>query len=531
MFRDHRRIYPSPNRFFDVVTLRLPVGALHFVDIEASDPRAKLGDLAHFRQFKARARGESRPEIVVFGLLEHDRPAGDLFPHLDPITEQGERLVSGNSSITYAMRTLAERGWLHYRRGKWQLAVPETNPKWRAWGQAVLDTLTRENRLWLETDHSPPQDTDLNGINVRQNLIPAGKGGFLSDVVRRKRPRLAFNTSFFLLEDEDFVSHHSALGDGYNLWVADGIIQRPPLYRRGAIWYDTSWHVGRLGLEDVQIILPGGQRLYPAGSDVPHNSVSSGALPFTVNQQSAVTAYTRYHGAVQGAAITGYTPPAKGSLELTVVDRRVVGWKRDGGLLIPQNGFVLSFAPGSLAPGQRHAFQDALRTDFRVSYVFCHPQHHGIRRAIQAGPLLLVDGQRTLVDENWHAQEQFWPSRALPDGRWQIGVVPTDYKFDIDRTRAGRAGLGIDAQGELILVVVAGVNSGMGIEGVDSDGATLNELIELLRDAGAIHAVNLDGGGSTQAYYHGGQIIVPGDRRGQPWVRYERIIPSIGIVP
>jgi exopolysaccharide biosynthesis protein len=45
-----------------------------------------------------------------------------------------------------------------------------------------------------------------------------------------------------------------------------------------------------------------------------------------------------------------------------------------------------------------------------------------------------------------------------------------------------------------------------------------------------VDAVNLDGGGSTQAYYLGGEIIGSGDRRGLPQVRYERMIPSVGLV-
>ncbi|MCP5101067.1 MAG: phosphodiester glycosidase family protein, partial [Chloroflexi bacterium] len=72
--------------------------------------------------------------------------------------------------------------------------------------------------------------------------------------------------------------------------------------------------------------------------------------------------------------------------------------------------------------------------------------------------------------------------------------------------------------------------SGMGVSGIDSTGATLLELAELLQEAGAVTAVNLDGGGSTQAYFKGGQAVVPGDRRGMPQCVYQRMIPSVGVV-
>ena len=42
--------------------------------------------------------------------------------------------------------------------------------------------------------------------------------------------------------------------------------------------------------------------------------------------------------------------------------------------------------------------------------------------------------------------------------------------------------------------------------------------------------MNLDGGGSTQAYYMGGLAIVPGERRGLPMIHYARMIPSVGVV-
>ena len=64
----------------------------------------------------------------------------------------------------------------------------------------------------------------------------------------------------------------------------------------------------------------------------------------------------------------------------------------------------------------------------------------------------------------------------------------------------------------------------------DSAGATLVELAELLSEAGAVDAINLDGGGSTQLFYMGGSATVPGNRYGIPGVRFERLVPSAGIL-
>ena len=75
-----------------------------------------------------------------------------------------------------------------------------------------------------------------------------------------------------------------------------------------------------------------------------------------------------------------------------------------------------------------------------------------------------------------------------------------------------------------------GANHGLAVDGVDSIGATLGEVAQLLKKAGALNAVNLDGGGSTQAYYMGGRALIPGDRRGLHQVHYERMVPSVGVL-
>ncbi len=183
-----------------------------------------------------------------------------------------------------------------------------------------------------------------------------------------------------------------------------------------------------------------------------------------------------------------------------------------------------------LSPASRDELQNILRARFLLDFNFVDPKHQAISQAIQTGPILLQDGQSPLTNTYLEDEEQFWASRTLDTGDWQIGVVSTDFATDIDQSRHGRVGLGIDGNGNLILVMVAGVNSGMAVDGVDSVGATLNELTHLLLEAGAVNAVNLDGGGSTQAYYLGGQALIPADRRGLFQVHYERMVPSVGVL-
>ncbi len=527
------RLHHSKGVFADYITLHFPSEGLRFKNINQSDPLVKIKDIAHFRYYKARIRGEDNPVIITFLSLEQDRPVAEVFPGLSYHTGRGETLLSANSFITHTMRSLLKRGWLYYEKNSWRVAPPASETVWQKRGQSVISLLSTQHRLHLEPGpgRRPPVRLafDAPPLDVYKNLISVGRCGFLSDLVGQERPRFVFNTAYFLLEHDDFFSHHSSLGEAYGLWVAGGTIERPPLYRRGAIFQASNgrWSVSLLGLNDLSLTLPNGLSLFHHNAPLPAKG-----LPFTLNDEgpSELTIYTRYYGVASRGRVLGYTPTEPGRFELTVVDRRIVGWKMGGNLALPQNGLVISFSPDVLSPASRDELQNILQARFLLDFNFVDPKHRAISQAIQTGPILLQNGRSPLTNTYLEDEEQFWASRSLETGDWQIGVVSTDFATDIDQTRHGRVGLGIDDSGNLILVMVAGVNRGMAVDGVDSVGATLSELTHLLIKAGAVSAVNLDGGGSTQAYYLGGRVLIPADRRGLFQVHYERMVPSVGVL-
>ncbi len=523
------RRHHDDGTFSDYVTFRFPANALRFLDVTPGRSVDRLRDVAHYRYVQARARGEASPVIVAFARLAHDRPANRLFPGLSTTAEDGERLFSANSFITYTMRTLFRRGWIRYEQDAWRPAVPPGHATWRRRAAAVLQFLSGRNHICLHTERRSPLDFARLPFSVDHNLVPLAPCGFLADYARHHEPDLIFNTAFFLLEHDDVIHRHAALGEAHSLWAAGGVIRRPPLFRRGAIWQyeDGSWRVGRLALDDLQICLPAGPLLTPRAM-----SPTGDHLPFALNEPAAapVTLYTRYYGVARHGRVFGRTPADPERLELTVVDRRIVGLKEGGDLALPHNGFVISFAPGVLSLAARAALVHHLQDDLLLEYAFARAAHRPITQALQTGPILLQDGDSLLEDGYLEAEEQFWASRTLPTGERQIGVVPTNYKTDVDETRAGRAGLGIDGDGNFVLVMVAGVNEGMGVPGEDSFGATLSELAAALKEAGAHAALNLDGGGSTQAIYRDRRALVPGDRRGVTGRPYDRMVPAAGVV-
>ncbi len=500
--------------FTDFVTLRFAPDKLTLGDIEQTEARPKIHALSYLRYVKALSFGRENPRIITWLRLVPDRPVARLFPTLNTETDDGETLLSANSFITYTLRTLLHRGWLRYSDGYWLARVPKSQPLWRQRATFILTFLRGVNGLHLYTGPGNPLPAadDLKGIHPLQDLIPLDRLGYVREIVWRENPLAAFNTAYFLLEHNDFLSHHSGLGEAYNLFVSDGVIRRPPLYRRSALWQgaDGRWALDLFGLDDMALAFPGD---------------SHDPLTFTLNRPAPITAYTRRWAIAEQGQVVGATPIAPERMEFTIIDRRVVGSKPGGGLEIPQNGFVLSFDPTALAPGLRAALEAG-----RVGYQFRSPAFSQMRQAIQVGPRLLRDGEIALGPTSL-ADEEFWMDRVLADGARQTGVVPSDYPDDVDRTRAGRVGLGITPDGDLMVSVMMGSETkGVKNPALDSAGATLVELAALMGQHGAHDALNLDGGGSSQLFFLGGSTTVPGNRLGLQAVHYERMVPAIGVV-
>ena len=145
--------------------------------------------------------------------------------------------------------------------------------------------------------------------------------------------------------------------------------------------------------------------------------------------------------------------------------RAAIGWTAGGGIEIhwasSRGDSVLAWK----TPPENHPEQPAtLHWD--------EAQRWPVEQAVGAGPALLVGGRiRVTADE-----EVFFGS-AIP------AIHP--------RTAAGRT-----AGGQLILMVVDGRQP-------QSRGVDLEELARLMRSAGAVDALNLDGGGSSALVVNG----------------------------
>lgn len=232
-----------------------------------------------------------------------------------------------------------------------------------------------------------------------------------------------------------------------NRWLSS------PILGRGAIaWNDAGeFQLGRLQLQET-VIAGNGDRLLL-------NNLNSGFV------EKGAARYTPDWGAT-------YTPLLKNETILTVVNNQVIRQQQTQGnqaaIAIPPNGYLLVLRdlqpPTGLAVGSR------LRSEINTNPANFN-QYPNI---LSAGPLLLLNGQVVL------------------------NATAEQFKPPFDRQSASRSAIGRTASGQ---VIIAAVHNRVG-----GPGPTLGEMALILRQMGAVDALNLDGGSST-ALYLGGQLL------------------------
>ena len=490
---------------------------LRFEDLHPMSSYVRQQDIARMNYARARARGDESPHILTWTGMQTDRRASQLFPDLTYETDDGENIISANSFISFALRKLLAEGWLQLHEYisdtyEWKVEIPEENREWRTRADALVRWLEESIQLDLypNVERGSYQPRVFHPFDASHNFVRLGRCDFIRHFVQNHERDVVFNTSHFLHEHDDLISHHSGYGDAIGLMIAEGTVLRPPVYRRGSLLSDGStWRIDTFSLDDIELVLPG---------DISLKSDSESAMRFHLNPDEAqpVALYTRVGGLRVNGKPYDRTPAAADRVEFVLVNRQVLSWKRGGKLQIPQNGFVLSLQDGALPTGAIESIID----DAWVEYDFADAEKTA-RSGIQAGPILLRDGENVL--DQLAASEDFWASG--PD---TIGISPVHMDLTGASQRMARTAIGIKADGDLVLVVVDGCDPAARTE-KDSAGATLREVIDILKSEGAIDALNLSGEGSSHLFVAGGLANTPSDRRNLQGVVYERMLPSIGI--
>ena len=221
----------------------------------------------------------------------------------------------------------------------------------------------------------------------------------------------------------------------------------------GSILFARQIYRGSLYFNDIEIVI---------------NGVNCERNPNTV------VVYNSWNGATTGTNNSG--------IELVVKDNHVTEiFRGKGNNAIPTDGIIIS-ATGTVAENFAN-LQVGDRLKFEEDYI--NMEHTGdfndAIHIIGAGPTLVKGGEIHVTAD----AEQF------PD--------------DIRVGRAPRSAVGITKYGDYIFAVVDGRQA-------HSRGCTLTEWARILKDNfGAVEALNLDGGGSTELVFKGQLVNSPSD--------------------
>ncbi|WP_162895103.1 phosphodiester glycosidase family protein [Rhizobium terrae] len=311
-----------------------------------------------------------------------------------------------------------------------------------------------------------------------------------TDLMRLRSATLAktqifANGNYFLFEPRELDTPFEAYGDPVGMVASVGTILNPPQLPRACLVSDGSTSTIRhLSFADINIMLPGALTI---------DAHQRGTLDA---EQTASTpiAIARYYGSTGGRTDRG-----KNVVEVAIVGRHAVAMSKGGDMPIPRSGCVIRF------PNEpEKSIIAALRSGEPVSYSLTTGR---LVDGVQAGPQLVTNGVIENGDAIFH-QEGFFVEDEQGD---LIQPSPFNWKADWHHTRAARLGAGFDAAGRLFFLGVEGQSS-YTKSGGPLRGATLHDLAELLVRYGAVDAMHLDGGGSTQLFRpFGGSILRPGN--------------------
>lgn len=183
----------------------------------------------------------------------------------------------------------------------------------------------------------------------------------------------------------------------------------------------------------------------------------------------------------RGSSLVVFTPEyARSTLtaelgkEFVIVKGKIVGiHKKDA--LIPPDGVVVSAGGVKASMLSSLSLGNSVELDYSIDKPW-----NSIKHALCGGPRLLANGK--------------------------VSINGVEEKFDnsIINGRHPRTAVAMTFDGDLLLIAVDGRKK-------DSIGMKLQELAEYLQRLGCMHAINLDGGGSTAMYLNGKIINRPSD--------------------
>lgn len=252
-----------------------------------------------------------------------------------------------------------------------------------------------------------------------------------------------------------------ATGEPQGTLVVDRQLISRTMLDRPSVWFD------KLGSADIRVDKSIPTVLLDDGTGIRCQAVNE------IPRRNRVTMFTGHYG----PRTRTITDPSRWEIAVNA-GGRVVGEGR-GNIQIPRGGYVLSGQGSGCNVLKKYiGYGQELRLDPNLPA--------NVQHALGGGPTLIQDGRVKVLASQQH------------------------FKADIARGRAPRTAFGMTKDNKYLLLTVDGHKPGY------SMGATLTELAWVLRELGAVDALNLDGGGSTTMWLRGRTLGQPSDGQERP---------------
>lgn len=273
----------------------------------------------------------------------------------------------------------------------------------------------------------------------------------LKGIADKRKAEYAINGTYF--------EAYGGIPEPYGTLIVDGEIAHVTLFGT-TIGFTAD---GSAKMDTLRVKIEGGtDGLY----DYKHNWYSVFANRTPKQDGSSSMLFTPVRGSRIGFAY-GKAIVVKGGIVVKITENENVA--------IPRDGFVIVLT-GEVEKSLENKFEVGRRVHYRLKYSNAAGESidwSDIITAVGAGPRVLTNGKVVI-----HAEKE---------GFTQTKIL---------KTPAARSGIGIKADGSIILVTVG--------------SATIKELGEIFRSLGAVQAMNLDGGASSGLYAKGKLLTTPG---------------------
>ena len=278
---------------------------------------------------------------------------------------------------------------------------------------------------------------------LAQDIVPGRED--LAEIIRSNSALAGVNGGYF---------HYS--GRPLGLLYLDGVLVSEPLYSRTALLIDSEQK-----LSFAQVKWEGKVQLPELSQSFSLDGVNRSGTA------AEAVVFNSYYGPRMPALAEGY-------YDIVLRAGEILGVENESGIKtpIPPDGSVIRVGSKrneliNLIPELKGRTAELINS-FSPSFAA-----ENILHAVGGGPRLLADGEVAITGE----EEKFQP--------------------DILNGRAPRTALGLTADNHLLMLTIDGRQSALSI------GMSLEETAQILKDLGAVEAMNLDGGASARMVIRG----------------------------